>query len=65
MSDKPFNGARIIFGIRPPKNWKESIRKQKGPEYQRLQELWDTAETHALEAMCKKQMNDYWAKKTG
>ena len=38
---KPFTGARIIFGMKPPKNWRLNGILQKDPEYQKLRRAWD------------------------
>ena len=38
---KPFTGARIFFGVRPPKNWRLNSILQKDPEYQKLRSAWD------------------------
>ncbi len=56
-------GALIIFGAKPPKNWRENLQKQKDPEYQRLLKLSDTATDPELKAKYRKQKNDYWAAK--
>lgn len=55
--------TQILFGVKPPKNWRENLQKQKDPEYQRLRELWDKETDPELEAKYYKQMNDYWAAK--
>ena len=38
---KPFTGARIIFGFKPPKNWRLNLILQKDPEFQKLLNAWD------------------------
>ncbi len=40
-SPKPFTGARIIIGFKPPKNWRLNLILQKDPEFQKLLNAWD------------------------
>ncbi len=37
---KPYTGVRIIFGVKPPKNWRLNLILQKEPEFQKLLKAW-------------------------
>ena len=34
-------GVRIAFGAKPPKNWKENLKKQKDETYQKMRRKRD------------------------
>ena len=65
---KQFTGARIFFGVKPPKNWRLNSVLQKDSEYQKLREAWDQEtdptmkeekrqEVLAYKAIVRKKMN--------
>ncbi len=55
--------ARIIFGVKPPKNWKENLRKQKDEKYQAMVWQYEKATSPEEKQRISQQMDDYWAKR--
>lgn len=45
--DHPFAGGRIIFGIKPPPNWKENLKKQREAEKKKLESQREEGQDHA------------------
>ena len=60
---KPFTGARIIFGMKPPKNWKENSYKQKDKKYQELFMAWYREQDPELKEKKGQALNEYWSKR--
>ncbi len=59
---KPFTGARIFFGIRPPKNWRLNSILQKDPEYQKLRSAWDDETDPEIKEQLRLKLGKYKAK---
>ncbi len=55
--------ARIIFGVKPPKNWKENLKKQKDEKYQAMARQYDKATSQEEKQSIVQQINEYWAKR--
>ena len=59
---KPFTGARIIFGMKPPKNWRLNGILQKDPEYQKLRRAWDNETDPEMKERLHLKLCEYRAK---
>ena len=59
---KPFTGARIFFGVRPPKNWRLNSILQKDPEYQKLRSAWDDETDPEIKEQLSLKLSKYKAK---
>lgn len=59
---KPFTGARIFFGVRPPKNWRLNSILQKDPKYQELRSAWDDETDPEIKEQLSLKLSKYKAK---
>ena len=59
---KPFTGARIIIGFKPPKNWRLNLILQKDPEYQKLRSAWDDEMDPGVKEQLNLKLREYKAK---
>ena len=59
---KPFTGARIFSGVRPPKNWRLNSILQKDPEYQKLRSAWDDETDPEIKEQLSLKLREYKAK---
>ena len=55
--------ALIIFGAKPPKNWRENLQKQKDPEFQRLIKPWISEKDPVKRKEYADRAEAYWAAK--
>ena len=55
--------ARIIFGYKPPENWKENLVKQKDEGYQELLKQWLDEDDPELKDTVWQEDKKYWAKR--
>ena len=56
-------GVRIVFGAKPPKNWKENLKKQKDETYQTMRRKRDQEEDPVKFDQLDKELQNYWAKR--
>jgi len=59
---KHWTGARIIFGVKPPKNWRLNSVLQKDPEYQKLRDFWDKETNPEAKEQLRLKLAEYKAK---
>ena len=59
---KPFTGARIIIGFKPPKNWRLNLILQKDPEFQKLLNAWDDETDPEIKEQLRPKLSKYKAK---
>ncbi len=52
----------IIFGYKPPKNWKENLVKQRDEGYQVLLKSWMNEKNPKLKKHKWQEVKKYWAK---
>lgn len=58
----PFTGARIFFGIKPPKDWQLNSILQKDPEFQALYIAWDNETDQECREQLRLKLLEYEAK---
>ena len=56
---KPFTGARIIIGFKPPKNWRLNLILQKDPEFQKLLDAWDKETDSEMKELLRLELIEY------
>lgn len=59
---KPFTGARIFFGVKPPKNWRLNSVLQKDPKYQKLRDAWNEETNPEAKEQLRLKLAEYKAK---
>ena len=60
---KPFTGARIFFGVKPPKNWKANSAMRQDPVYKQMALDWMNAKDEQTKDKISKQMVEYKEKR--
>ena len=60
---KPFTGARIFFGVKPPKNWKANSAMRQDLVYRQMALDWMNAKDEHTKDKISKQMVEYKEKR--
>ncbi len=60
---RPLTTACIIFGYKPPKNWKENLIKQEDEGYQVLLKSWMYEKEPELKKQKWQEVKKYWEKR--
>ena len=59
---EPMTKARIIFGMKPPKNWRLNSVLQKDPDFQELRDAWDEETNPEVKEQLRLKLTEYKAK---
>ena len=59
----PLTKATIFFGVKPPKNWKENLVKQKDEGYQELLKEWLDEKDPVIKKQKWQEAKEYWVKR--
>ena len=58
-----WTGARIIFGVKPPKNWRANSAMRQDPVYRQMALDWMNAKDEQTKDKISKQMEEYKEKR--